>query len=354
MVHLAIDGMWQVFKLKHSTPRNDFCRIAAKNGILIRLVNTLHSLNEAARLASLSGGGSIPADGPPPRPRSGPLDPNRPIAGQGDTPLFGSGQLDPSKVMLGVGDHPVSAGALETSRASASHFLYSDANPPDSNYFPGDMEKVHANHPPESVSLETVGNTTTKEPAAVTSKDREHLDLLKPDPSRPEADSLRQRVPNSSNRGSSDKPLKQIELATNGFPAGAGTLSSQHNQVRPLLSLLEKEPPSRHVSGQLEYVRHLSGLERNESILPLLHASVERKTIGELDLLMAEFAGNLLYIFFLQCFWCHKWLKIIPSSTICSGIVVYDLKLPSHNLCFNVGLTRIKIKHLTSTLTSKI
>ena len=54
MVHLAIDGMWQVFKLQQSTPRNDFCRIAAKNGILLRLINTLYSLNESTRLASRS------------------------------------------------------------------------------------------------------------------------------------------------------------------------------------------------------------------------------------------------------------------------------------------------------------
>jgi len=49
---MAIDGMWQVFKLQQSTSRNDFCRIAAKNGILLRLINTLYSLNEVARLAS--------------------------------------------------------------------------------------------------------------------------------------------------------------------------------------------------------------------------------------------------------------------------------------------------------------
>ncbi|KAK8939856.1 hypothetical protein KSP40_PGU015425 [Platanthera guangdongensis] len=64
MVHLAIDCMWHVFKLQHSVPRNDFCRIAAKNGILLRLVNTLHSLNEAARLASVQNGAAA-------RPRSG-------------------------------------------------------------------------------------------------------------------------------------------------------------------------------------------------------------------------------------------------------------------------------------------
>ncbi|GJV98879.1 hypothetical protein Tco_1554131 [Tanacetum coccineum] len=59
MVHLAIDGMWQVFKLQRSTLRNDFCRIAAKNGILLRLINTLYSLNEATRLALISGGGGF-------------------------------------------------------------------------------------------------------------------------------------------------------------------------------------------------------------------------------------------------------------------------------------------------------
>lgn len=67
MVHLAIDGIWQIFKLQHTTPRNDFCRIAAKNGILLRLVNTIYSLNEATRLASVQGGTAA-------RTRSGPLD----------------------------------------------------------------------------------------------------------------------------------------------------------------------------------------------------------------------------------------------------------------------------------------
>ncbi|KAF6144250.1 hypothetical protein GIB67_024477 [Kingdonia uniflora] len=59
MVHLVIDGTWQVFMLQRSTPRNDFCRIAAKNDILLRLINTLHSLNKATRLATSTRGGSI-------------------------------------------------------------------------------------------------------------------------------------------------------------------------------------------------------------------------------------------------------------------------------------------------------
>ncbi|KAL6004189.1 hypothetical protein ACLOJK_004736 [Asimina triloba] len=284
MVHLAIDGMWQIFKLQRSTPRNDFCRIAAKNGILLRLVNTLHSLNEAARLASLSGGGSGPADGSVPRPRSGPL--------QGETPLSSSGQLDPSKVMFGASDHSVPVGTVE-----ASHHQRSDANQSDPRYFHGDMDKPYPSHGPheatlasklpEPMNVEDVGNLAAKEPSSLTPKDWEHMDWRKPESYRAEADLHRpQRTANSVNRGPSDKPPKQIELVSN----GTNTLGSQHDQVRPLLSLLDKEPPSRHVSGQLEYVRHISGLEQHESILPLLHGSTEKKINGEFDFLMAEFA----------------------------------------------------------------
>ncbi|KAG2318339.1 hypothetical protein Bca52824_011552 [Brassica carinata] len=102
MVHLAIDGMWQVFKLKRSTPRNDFCRIAAKNGILLRLINTLYSLNEATLLAS-----------------------------EGR-----SGQLDQHETSLSVVDNPDvlktrHVGGEEPSRASASNPQRSDVYQPD-------------------------------------------------------------------------------------------------------------------------------------------------------------------------------------------------------------------------------
>ncbi|XP_068634080.1 MAP3K epsilon protein kinase 1-like isoform X2 [Aristolochia californica] len=251
MVHLAIDGMWQVFKLQTSTPRNDFCRIAAKNGILIRLVNTLHSLNEATRLASQSGGG-VAADVPGPRSRSGPLDPTQ-------TPRAGSGQLDPIKVRFGIGDHTLPAGIQEPSRLSASLAQQSDF-----------MEASTTSRLPEPTKLESAGSSTSKESVNMTSKDW-GADV---DPVR------QQRMITVPNRASMDKLHKQVELASNG---------THGEQVRPLLSLLEKEPPSRHVSGQLEYARHLSGLERHESILPLLHASTEKKTNSELDFLMAEF-----------------------------------------------------------------
>ncbi|KAK9275389.1 hypothetical protein L1049_022653 [Liquidambar formosana] len=286
MVHLAIDGMWQVFKLQRSTPRNDFCRIAAKNGILIRLINTLHSLNEATRLASISGGGGFPIDVLAPRLRSGPLDSSHPIFMQGETPLSGTDQLDHPKLRHGVIDPALSTGTLEPSRASVSYSQRSDNNdrPQPSN---SALEATVASRFPDSTSLEKVASVATKEASATTSKERENLDRWKVDPSRSEADLRQQRISNSSTRISTDRPPKSTEGASNGFPI---TIASQQEQVRPLLSLLEKEPPSRHFSGQLEFVRHLPGLERHESILPLLHASNEKKTNGELDFLMAEFA----------------------------------------------------------------
>uniref|UniRef100_A0A0E0KW97 non-specific serine/threonine protein kinase n=1 Tax=Oryza punctata TaxID=4537 RepID=A0A0E0KW97_ORYPU len=229
MVHLAIDGIWQVFKLQHSTPRNDFCRIAAKNGILLRLVNTLHSLNEATRFASISGSGaSVTQNGSTPRRRSGQLDP----------PM-----LEISKTRL---DHHHSSGSLQSLQADADrHHIIMDPSAS-----------------PRFTDMAAAG----------------HMERNDNDPIRP------QRLSVSAGRTSTDRSPKHIELISNGHSSG------QNDQIRPLLSLLEKEPPSRHVSGQLDYVRHLSGLERHESILPLLHASTERKTNGELDLLMAEFA----------------------------------------------------------------
>ncbi|XP_020577946.1 MAP3K epsilon protein kinase 1-like [Phalaenopsis equestris] len=212
MVHLAIDGIWQVFKLQHTTPRNDFCRIAAKNGILLRLVNTLHSLNEAARLASVQGSKAA-------RPRSGPLD-NLVVA-------------------------------LEPLRRSTSG--------------------------PDSTTIDTKQSSGD---AAL--EEHEHMVL--------EVDLIKQQSStNSASKTSTEKPSRHVEVASNGNLT-RNLSASQREYIRPLLSMLDKETPSRNVSGQLEYGSHLPTLEKHEGILPLLHASTERKTNGELDVLMAEFA----------------------------------------------------------------
>ncbi|KAJ4898042.1 MAP3K epsilon protein kinase 1 [Raphanus sativus] len=258
MVHLAIDGMWQVFKLKKSTPRNDFCRIAAKNGILLRLINTLYSLNEATRLASISGG-PLSVDGQAPRLRSGQLDPNNPLFGQHESSLGAIDHPDALKTRhMGGGEEP--------SRASTSNSQRSDIHQD------GDRPRL------SSVAAAD-GSTSGTEP---------------------------HRLSFSANRTSTDKLQKLAEGASNGFPV------AQPEQVRPLLSLLEKEPPSRHYSGQLDYVKHITGIDRHENRFPLLHGSNEKKTNGDLEFLMAEFAGT--YITFclflsLQCFFRGLWTR---------------------------------------------
>lgn len=276
MVHLAIDGMWQVFKLQQTTPRNDFCRIAAKNGILLRLINTLYSLNESTRLASMSAGGGFLADGSAQRPRSGILDPAHPFMNQNDAQLSSADQQDLSKVRRGVLDHH-----LEPMHASSSHPRRSDAN------YPTDVDRPQSsNAAAEAVSLGKSLNLTSRESSVVALKERENVDRWKTDPSRAEVEPRQQRSSISANRTSTDRPPKLAEPSSNGLSMTGAT---QQEQVRPLLSLLEKEPPSGRFSGQLEYVRQFSGLERHESVLPLLHAT-EKKTNGELDFLMAEFA----------------------------------------------------------------
>ncbi|PKU75336.1 MAP3K epsilon protein kinase 1-like [Dendrobium catenatum] len=262
MVHLAIDGIRHVFKLQHSTPRNDFCRIAAKNGILLRLVNILHSMNETARLASVQNGAAA-------RPRSGPLD---------------------------VPHTVVAAESFHLSASTSGPV----ANMLEMKQFFGDADKNHLGNAPLEASLsskaseivtENSGNTTNRGSSAAASEEHEHSGLWKPDIHRLEADLIRQqRSTDCASRTSTDKPIKHVDLTSNGHPSSVNTLSSQKEQVRPLLSLFNKEPPSRNVSGQLDYVRNLPALERHESILPLLHSSAERKTNGELELLMAEFA----------------------------------------------------------------
>lgn len=246
MVHLAIDGMWQVFKLQRSTPRNDFCRIAAKNGILLRLINTLHSLNEATRFASISGGSGLTADGLVPRPRSGQLDPSHPVFNPSEATFSGSD----------AADLRVRHSAIEHSSSTV------------------DADKPQSSH----IAVESSASSRSTDAA------EKFVNVIK-EATRAELDPRQQRGASSSNRTSTDRPPKS-ESGSNGLP---NSFSSQQEQVRPLLSLLEKEPPSRHFSGQLD-LRQFAGIERHESIVPLLHTSNEKKANGELDFLMAEFA----------------------------------------------------------------
>ncbi|TYJ43854.1 hypothetical protein E1A91_A03G181800v1 [Gossypium mustelinum] len=219
MVHLAIDGMWQVFKLQRSTPRNDFCQIAAKNGILLRLINTLYSLNEATRLATISVGGGFAVDGSAQRKRSGPLDSSHPLFAQNDTPLSLTDQSD-LKVRHGIIDHSFPTVPQEPSRASTSLSQRSDANLPDSRYLAIDSDKPQFSNGvldvsvgsklAELTSLEKLSNLATKD-ASTISRDRENSDRWKLDSARAELDFRHQRTSTSASRTSTDRPPKLIE-----------------------------------------------------------------------------------------------------------------------------------------------
>ncbi|KAJ6678137.1 MITOGEN-ACTIVATED KINASE KINASE KINASE [Salix viminalis] len=178
MVHLAIDGMWQVFKLQRSTPRNDFCRIAAKNGILFRLVNTLYSLNEATRLASIS-----------------------------SEPTFSaSDQPDILKFRHGMIDHSLPSVTLEPSRASTSHSQRLDAIHPDARYLGTDTDGPQSSNE----TIEAAVSSKLPDPAAIGKSCK-----------------YGQRVTGSTQRTSTDRPPKLIESASNGL---ASVVSAQSEQ----------------------------------------------------------------------------------------------------------------------------
>ncbi|KAI5067191.1 hypothetical protein GOP47_0017719 [Adiantum capillus-veneris] len=285
MVHIAIDGMWQVFHLQSKTPRNDFCRIFSKNGVLIRLVNTLHSLNEASRLASPVG--TNLAETAALRSWSGPLEPSHALSGQIDAFHPRSGQLDGSRVR-------------------ASHSMADSVRPPSSAPLKSNLGQTEKRHSTEASIpfpnlFEQVANDSgwssahQQEQPLLFRVDRENFDLGPPELPPFEGDQTRSIHGNGYNsRQHLDQPWQSFDVAHHHSRGQSESAQYQHDQVQPLISLLEKDPASRPVSGQLEYIRHLQGgLERHESILPLLHhASAIRKNNGELDFLMSAFEDN--------------------------------------------------------------
>ena len=148
-MHKAIDGMWQVFELRSSTARNDFCRIFAKSGVLVRLVNTLHNLNEATRVPSTSSTVDKPTNKLESsnerltlKTRSGPIEQSRTANTEHFKPR--SGQLDQTRARsTHVDYHRTVAGlnAVDSSRIPPGHAHRPSALP---DYlwqsFPGQVE----------------------------------------------------------------------------------------------------------------------------------------------------------------------------------------------------------------------
>ncbi|CAN1255160.1 MAP3K epsilon protein kinase 1 [Linum perenne] len=199
MVHLAIDGMWQVFKLQRSTPRNDFCRIAAKNGILLRLINTLYSLNEAARLATISVGTGISSDGSAPRPRSGQLDSSHPIFLQNEASFPAADLPDVLKLKNGMIDHPSLTDAIQ------SEVRYSNT----------DVDRPQSSNSALESSADKAVSAAVKDSSASFTKERDNLERWKADASRAETDNRQQRLSVSTNRISVDRSPKSLESVSN-------------------------------------------------------------------------------------------------------------------------------------------
>ncbi|KAL0409159.1 UNVERIFIED_CONTAM: MAP3K epsilon protein kinase [Sesamum radiatum] len=263
MVHMAIDGMWQVFKLQKSTFRNDFCRIAAKNGILLRLINTLYSLNESTRLASIASGSGVTPDGVPPQPRYDTQDSSNSPFVQMDYSLYGNDQ--PDNLSVKQGDQVSQSGLQEPSRASVSRspdsrFIPSDADRPQSSI---NVEASGASRVTDPPSLDRGSSPAVRDYLSAVSRDRGSVDRLKNETSRADDDLKQQRGANAANRTSTDRAPKSADMTTNGSSAHTG---SQQENVRPLLSLLDKEPPSRHfseVSGRGRENANVDSLPRN-------------------------------------------------------------------------------------------
>ena len=107
MVHLAIDCIWQVLDLPGLSLKNDFCHIFARSSVLARSVDTLHNLNEAARMPSASVHSERPrqhsSEKVSVKSQTSPIDPSRII----NKEVFRSrsGQLDQTRVRAAQNDN---------------------------------------------------------------------------------------------------------------------------------------------------------------------------------------------------------------------------------------------------------
>ncbi|KAJ7536364.1 hypothetical protein O6H91_12G066000 [Diphasiastrum complanatum] len=256
MVHIAIDCMQKIFELQSATPKNDFCRIFAKNGALVRLVNTLHSLNEATRLAPavMSNSATIATQSAAQRSRSGPLEQSRPFSGLLEHGKPRSGQLDPLRVRHGHIDqlrHPV--GTFESSKLPSHHAYKSTmVQSEHSQRISGQLEPSRASQArSQQITAENV-------PA--------HYSYSRFDLS----------------------PTRHVD---SDFGPQIDT-----DQSKPLLGNIETLKTFPDQVWQYEDKVHMPsgsshGHGSSESSLPLLHhAGAIRKTSGELDMLLSAFA----------------------------------------------------------------
>ncbi|KAG0560320.1 hypothetical protein M758_10G166700 [Ceratodon purpureus] len=281
MVHMAIDGMWQVFELQGSTSKNDFCRIFAKSGVLLRLVNTLHNLNEAARAGQQAVSSSTNSttvensankpSGPPERPnlkaQSGPLEHSRVASLEAFRPF--SGQLESSKVTRATHTEHGAGGAsdFEIPRLQPGQPHKSTGLPDYLRFLPGPGEQQTRVHSGQLDQTKVAALDPWRHPGASRNPFLQYGDT-----SAWIADHARiGREDDVRSNGDSTRPLLFGEESWASFdvPNRNGHVSTDPPSQASFNPMVEKDSGSRPVPGRPDHVRNPS--DRSESALPLLH-----------------------------------------------------------------------------------
>lgn len=273
----------------------------------MRLVNTLYSLNEATRLASVMGlagasGGMVSSASAASsgqvllRSRSGPLEQSRTPHVETFKPR--SGQLDPSRVRAGyLEPHRQVTGLIETHRPKSPQTHKSAGLPDYLRHLPGQQHDQRRGS----------SSSSTAEPSRAGSSFEGGREIPWQSSSRSlqfSGDRDGAHVDSRSEAEPSNKPLGGTGAESSRAPHadqswhGARTANGfaepgHHVEVQPLLSLLEKEPPSR--PGQTDFYRHgsSSSFDRHDSSLPMLHhAAAIRKMNGKMDAPGSGYGGG--------------------------------------------------------------
>jgi hypothetical protein len=309
MVHMAIDAMWQVFELHGPTSKNDFCRLFAKSAVLVRLVNTLHNLNEAAR-AGLQAGAptatTITSENPqvlnPLNKLSGPLErlniksQSGPLESHSRVNIVEtfrpfSGQLDASKVTRAIHTEATGPHDIEMSRLQPGQPHKSTGLPDYLRYLPGQVEQPTRAHSGHFEQPKAAAVDYWRQPAATTNPFLHHYDNT----STWLADQARfGKEEDARSIGDSTRPLLSADDSWALFDGGnrnGNPPAEPPSQASFFNLLVDKDSGSKVVPGRPDHVRNPS--DRSESALPLLHhtrrngsfdsytADLERENAGQ-------------------------------------------------------------------------
>lgn len=286
MVHMAVDGIWQVLDLPGLSLKNDFCHIFARSSILARLVTTLHSLNEAVRVPSaLAQTERLPehsSEKVSVKSQSGPIDRTR--ASNKEAFRNRSGQLDETRVRPSHIEHQKSFGGLNSidlSRMQVGQPHRASGLPEFSwQNLPGQLEftRQRSGHltPSKGASLDRLSDHF--QPGY-----GESMWVMG-------GDGRRDRDDEARSDGEA-RPLLADEAWRSPKRMNGLMDTSQHEQHAPsFMNLLDKDPHVKPVSGPLDPLRQ--GPDRENALPILYHSGVLRKMSGDFDSMATSFTDT--------------------------------------------------------------